>query len=289
MEKRKTIPLYSRASDRSLSECTFRWHADQQGLAEAGASWYDIGHGMHETYEMGIERKWKTQRPYIQHAVRRVSELVNLGSTIMPEYLVSKHRPIDKTSLDALSTELAMSFYWNVVKHPPEWMPHVYEDGWLLEHNVQAQSSEWEFKAGASTTIDAFWPGVDGADPLLVDWKTGRSRRSDPRQLQFYRYLLELQGYEFGKTAQPWGAFFHAEHGTWQIVDEYDPQAVEQLIGSSQVLKQVRPEASPSWLCDYCTARSVCPAFAPDEYEAHLRTSIVEHGVGKYEFAIDPT
>lgn len=284
------IPLYSRASDRSIADCNFRWHAEQQGLEGiAGASWFDIGHAMHTVYERGIKRQWKTAETYIKHAQEEVLNWVEDGEMRADlrnsEYLVSKHRPIDHASLMDLAEHLAFSFYHNVVADGPYWLS-IYSPGWKLEQDliVQPDTPDWEWKAGAKTTVDALY--IDDGQFLIVDWKTGRSRRSDPRQLQFYRYLLELQGL---KPFPIWGAFFHAEHGTWQIVEEYDPQEVEYLIGDSQVLKQVRPEATPSWLCDYCPARNVCPAFAPHEFEAHLRQSIVEHGMTRYEYVTDPS
>lgn len=285
------VPLYSRASDRSIEECNFRWHAERSGRVEiAAASWFDIGTAMHNVYERGIQRKWKTVKPYRTHAVKEVTTLVSdglMGSMAAGvNYLTSKHRPIDDWHLETLAEELAESFFENVIENPPAWLPDVYSDHWLLEHNVRIPSNtpHWDFEAGASTTIDALWG--DTRNFLLVDWKTGRSRSSDPRQLQFYRYLLELQGWEASTSV--WGAFFHAEYGTWQIVEEYNPDEVEHLIATSQNLKKARPEPRPSWLCDYCPAREICPSWADDPYEAELLQQIADYRRTSYVYELDP-
>lgn len=285
------VPLYSRASDRSIGECSMRWHLERGGHdGVAGASWFDIGTAMHTVYELGIKRQWKTYETYAKHARAEVGRLVEIGqmgalAADVP-YLTSKHRPIHEAALDELANHLALTFYSEVIVSPPEWLPPLYGGGWLLEENVRIPHDTvgWEHEAGASTTIDAMH--LDDGTFILVDWKTGRSRKSDERQLQFYRYLLELQGYR--PAYDVWGAFFHAEFGQWQIVDEYDAQAVERMIASSQAQKKARPEATVSWLCSYCPAQSLCPAWAEDEFDAAVLRARVDEQRKRYNFLLDP-
>lgn len=283
-----SIPLYSRASDRSIEECSFRWHAERGGMDVAGASWFDIGTGMHTAYEEAIKGEWDLPT-LTKFAVEEVLNLVTLGLDVTgggENYLTSRHRPIDTASLTHLAVHLSGTWYNDIVLDPPDWLPPVYGGEWLLEEVVEIPHDhpEWEWEAGASTTIDALHPSG-----ILVDWKTGRSRSSDKRQMLFYRYLLELKGMEF--TSEPWAAFYHAEHGKWQTLDQwdYDPDEIEQLIGSSQALKKARPEARASWLCDYCPAKKLCPAWADDQFDAQVLQQQVEVNRSKYVYLLDPS
>lgn len=281
------VPLFTRASDRNILDCAFRWHADQQQLG-TGASWYAIGTALHSTYE----RILKQQPKRLSTAKRWAREYMEAEITAIPaDSLWSRSRPPEE--IYDLAEVLVTNFWEDVYTKAYTADLHV-EWGWAemqydLERVVSIENTHpnWYFTGGAETTIDCVvW--LDGRF-MVLDWKTGRSRSSDPRQLQFYRYALEVLGFEARKD-YPWGAFYHAEHRTWQVVEDYDPQDVERMIGESQVLKQVRhPEPTPTWVCDYCTVRPYCPAFAGTanlEEQLQLR---VEAGIKNYRFLLNPS
>lgn len=257
---------------------------EAQGWEPQGASWFAIGTGMHTAYERVLKKRPKRMSTAVRWAQKEVHKELDL---IGDDALWSKSRP--PSQIDSLVEHL-MHYFWNeVIEGAPDWFTF---QNMELEKNVQIspERDDWQWKGGASTTIDYVARKPHTSNTIIVDWKTGRSKKSDPMQLMFYRYLLELEGYKFSKRGGVWGAFFHAEYGEWQIVDEYDIDAIERMIGETQVLKQVpRPEPSPNWFCDYCVFKKVCPAWQEDDYDAEVGMHLLEDGVKLYSYITDPT
>lgn len=263
---------------------------EAQGAPHQGASWYAIGTALHTAYER-VLKKPPVRMSTAQRWARKEME-AEIAKLERP-FLESPHRPIDGKSEYELADQLMENFWVDVIEtpHPMAQSLHTFE----LEKNVVVRSTDWEWSAGASTTIDYLGWDIwhQGKDNLvtdgftIIDWKTGRSRSSDPMQLQFYRYLLERLGYQATQNG-PWGAFYHAEHRTWQEVEDYDIDAVERMITETQLLKQLpHPEPRPNWFCDYCPFKISCPAWQEDEHDEHVAQTQMEENIKLYDFKLD--
>jgi len=292
MSTKLPIPLYTRSSDRSIADCPAQWHIANQGIEENTASWFELGTALHTTIEEVIEENLTLRRAR-NRAWKNVASRIAEYENIKP-MLWSPNRP--KEELEEISKRLISNFYH-------DWQMGVIADKnariipWVvwpprMETFITLRPDQTpEGVAGIKTQADALFMCNRCKGTIVVDWKTGRTRRSDPLQLQTYRYGLEGMGERFCACKdRGWGYFYHLEHRKVQQVDEYAPNEVEWMIASSQRTKKDEPiVAIPSWKCDWCVGRSVCPIWKVDSADAEVAQVTLDLNRSRYEWIADPT
>lgn len=283
-----SIPLYTRSSDRSIGDCPAQWHIANQGIEENTASWFELGTALHYTIEQAILEELTLRRAQ-NRAWKNVKARIKEYEDIAP-MLWSPNRP--KEELEEISKRLITS-WWNDwmapeattdLGRPVTWPPQL-EVFITIPPDLMPTGL-----AGMRTQVDAMFKCRQCKGQVLVDWKTGRTRRSDPTQLQIYRYGLELLGERFCKCNPAFGFFYHLEHEKLQPVEEYDADEVIWVITDSQRTKKETPiQAIPSWKCDWCVGRSVCPAWQEDDADAEAARGLIELNRQGYHWVSDPT
>lgn len=288
MSMRFRVPLYTRASDRGIGDCPAQWHIANQGIEEHTASWFELGTALHTTIEecMG---EGLTLRRARNRAWKNVRERIAEYEDYKP-MLWSPNRP--KEELEEISKRLITNWYHDWMSDDTHRIiPWVYWPPRMEVFIVVPPDLTPEGIAGIRTQADALFTCRRCKGDVIVDWKTGRTRRSDPVQLQTYRYGLELLGFRMCSCEdRGWGFFYHLEHRKLQQVEEYDVAEVEWMMASSQATKKELPiKAIPSWKCDWCVGRSVCPIWEQDPADQSVRQVTIELNRERYEWIEDPT
>ena len=297
------IPLYTRSSDRSIASCPAQWHISNQGIEENTASWFEIGTALHLVAQHCIEREWSLKHT-VRKAVEYVANHIQRGEEEAP-MLWSHNRPrLDEVSrhgeviegTERLSRRLITQWWedWMLTDGPtsgPVIMPRL---SWppMLELFIEVSEADTpEGLAGIKTQVDALFTCRVCRGHVIVDWKTGRTLRHDPVQLQTYRYGLETgMGLRMCGCKEGWGFFYNMEDGSLQQVTDYDWTEVEWMMASTQKTKRDEPiVAIPSWKCDWCVGRSVCPAWQQDPVDAEAAQILLDLNRERYIWVSDPT
>ena len=103
---------------------------------------------------------------------------------------------------------------------------------------------------------------------VVVDWKTGNSKKADSLQLHIYWYLMRKTGW-VNPTEPFTGWFHHLTHRSVQMADPYPgDEYVEALIYKAHAYKTMRLwTPDPGWYCKYCPHyETVCPLYNDVEY-----------------------
>ena len=271
-----TIPLWSRASDiRTLAlgnGCEGQWllsHLYPDDLPDA--VWYILGTSIHTAIEETILHDYTLEEMIeIAHVDRRMMMHEARENGIIEQ--TSKRR---KRGLHTVEDDIDRMCrkWWNDV-HPssPDRIKDYNDYNWppTVEHVIDIGEGETRL----ITTVDAIFEGSDkfGEGKLIVDWKTGSTKKAHPSQVQVYAYGLKQEGlFDTDQIVQ--GAFHHVDHSMLQYEYAYWGDAtVEAWIKNTYDTKYRINTTSaitfnPDWWCGYCTAKDKCPVVGKGDLE----------------------
>lgn len=268
-----SIPLWSRASDiRTLAlgqGCEGQWYLSHLYRGELpDAVWFILGTAIHTAIEETILHDYTLDEAIeIAHTDRRMMMHDAEANGIIQQTSARAKRGLHTIEDDI---NRMVKKWWDDV-HPssPSRLP-VYNDyDWppTVEYVIDVGIDETRL----ITTVDAIFRGSQkfGEGTLVVDWKSGSTKKSHPSQIQTYAYGLKAEGL-FDPTAQlVIGAFHHIDHSTLQFeYDYWGDEIVESWIRNTNLTKSHKDITfNPDWWCGYCTARAKCPVMGDGDMQ----------------------
>lgn len=205
--------------------------------------WFMVGTATHEAIEFACRNPEATQDQVIERAIRSLGRLQREAHAGI---ITTRKRTLEAAHQEVIEF---VTNWWDAV-HPdsPNRMP-IY-DNYEYPPKVEVRFNGDKYSA----EVDAIFTHKTDGTTAIVDWKTGGSSKADENQLQFYRYVMD-------EPASAW--FHHLKKNSLQEASEYPGDDV--IAGwinwaiKAKLNKMFQP--FPSWSCDYCSARSVCPVF----------------------------
>lgn len=267
-----TIPMWTRASDlRTLtlgSGCEGQWllsHLYDGELPDA--VWFILGTSIHTAIEETILNDLSIEDMV---ASAHIDKQVMLAEA-RDNGIIQQTSARAKRGLDTLDTDIErMCDKWWKDVHPssPDRMDVYANYQWppVVEHEINI---EVEPGHRLITTVDAIFTGINGQVPfgeetLIVDWKTGSTKKAHPSQLQTYAFGLSKEGMFDTESQKVVGMFHHTDHSLGQYVYDYwgdtvVSQHVARTYRNKKQLLESGATFNPDWWCGYCTAKAVCP------------------------------
>ena len=288
-----TIPLYNRASDVKTLHldggCEASWLLKHLYPDETpGAVWFALGTAIHAAIEQGINNDWE------------LFDLHGYGQAELDMLLAETETVIEGTGKRNISTvnndlHTLIDQWWEKV-HPssPRRIPVYNQYKWppTTEYEIELAAIDGDELAGIDgdkaalyTTVDAIFHGTAdapfGEEILVVDWKTGASKRAHPSQLQVYMYGLRRDGTMKDLQTLP-GVFHHVAHENLQRVNTYvGDEVVQTWLDRTAMRKQAlieygAPVFNPQFLCNYCVSKVHCPIYGGTKTVDDIRNTMQE-------------
>lgn len=275
-----TLPVWSRASDiRTLalgSGCQGQWALSHLYSGELpDAVWFILGTSLHTAIEEVITDELT------------LDEMIDVAHTDKMMMLAEANDVIEQTSarrkrhLGTLDDDIdrMCKKWWDDV-HPssPTRMKQYNDYDWppTVEHVIDIGEGEDRL----ITTVDAIFTGGErfGEETVVVDWKTGATKKSSDSQLHVYAYGLSREGMFDTDRQVTLGWFHHVDHSLTQHVHDYwgDEVVGAQIRATHRIKGGIKQNGElvfvPDWFCGYCTARTKCPVMGQgDMAEIKLR------------------
>jgi hypothetical protein len=249
-----TLNLWSRSSDiRSHKECGLRpalsllW---PEPLPQA--IWFAVGTTIH----WGIERACATDENIYHIIDLSIQYFDDIVRNARGGFIETKKRTVHGASKEI--SDALLQWYRDVHPASDERMEFYNELEWPPLVEVKFHGD------GFAGEVDAIFTRKDYGTQVIVDWKTGGSKKADESQLHFYHYGLSHASNISDYDNPAFEAFFHhVNHSHLQEAgDYYGDNVIEGLLYFTYAVKTAGAYAAkPGWYCDYCECYSVCPAY----------------------------
>lgn len=270
------IPFWTRASDiRTLilsGGCQGSWILQKLYADELpDAVWFILGTSIHTAIEETITNDLSLEDMKAEAHMDKMMMLAIAGDNIIES--ASKRA---KRGLHTINDDIdRMCDKWWKDVHPSskERLPVYNNYAWppTVEHIIDVGKDETRL----ITQIDALFHGNDkfGEAQLIVDWKSGATKKAAPSQLHTYAYGLQQEGLFDADGQVVVGLFHHIDHSAVQWVHDYwGDDVVAAHIRSTyankdRMLSSGDINFAPDWWCGYCVAREKCPIEGQGNYQ----------------------